>query len=124
MRRSVAILGALALASALAAAPGAPAQLPPRATAALSTPPDCPRARTVRFIVTGREIENVTFNFDGRRVRRLFEPNDGTRWRYTRRTRTLSVGEHRVLARVVFTDRSRRPAANLRGSFRRCRSGG
>lgn len=123
MRRGAAILGTLALAAALAAAPGAPAQAPPRATAALSTPPDCPRARTVRFVVSGRQIESVTFAFDGRRVRRLFEPNDGTRWRYTRRTRTLSIGEHRVLARVVFTDRSQRPAARLRGSFRRCRSG-
>jgi hypothetical protein len=121
VQRGAAILGALAPAIGLAAAPGAPAQAPPRATAALTTPPDCPRTRTVRFVVTGREIERVTFSFDGRRARRLFEPNDGTRWRYGRRTRALSVGEHRIVARVVFSERSRRPAAALRGSFRRCR---
>ncbi len=123
VRRGAAILGPLAVALAVAAAGDAPAQLPPRASAALSTPRDCPHTRTVRFVVTGREIESVTFTFDGRRARRLRRPNDGSRWRYVRRTRTLSIGEHRILARVTFSDRSRRPAANLRGAFRRCRPG-
>ena len=120
MRRGAAILALAVLAAALPAT-GAAQGPAPRASAALAMPADCPRTRTVRLVVTGSEIERVTFRLDGRRVSRLFDPNAGTRWRYRRLTRSLSFGRHTVVARVVFSDESRRPAATLRGSFRRCR---
>jgi hypothetical protein len=95
-------------------------QLPPRASAILRMPSSCPRTRFVRVVVTGREIERIVFRLDGRRVGSLTRPNDGSRWVLTRRTRSLRVGRHRVVARVVFTERSGRPPAILDGTIRRC----
>jgi hypothetical protein len=83
-------------------------------------PSSCPRTRSVRVVVTGREIERIAFTLDGRRVGSLTRPNDGSRWVLTRRTRSLRFGRHRIVARVVFTKRSGRPAAILDGTIRRC----
>jgi hypothetical protein len=122
VRRAAAILGVLiAAAATLPAGQVAAQDLPPRATASLRVPASCPRTRTVRFVVTGREIERVKFWLDGRRMGTLTAPNDGTRWVFRRSTRSLRAGLHRLAARVVFTERSGRPATRLRGSIRRCR---
>ena len=125
MRRGIAILGTLI--AAVAASFGQDAldtavaqELPPRASAILMMPASCPRTRSVRVVVTGHEIERITFRLDGRRVGSLTRPNDGRRWVLTRRTRSLRFGRHRFVARVVFTERSERPAATLVGSIRRC----
>jgi len=118
----MAILGMLiAAAATLPAAEGAGQDVPPRASASLQVPSSCPRTPTVRFVVTGREIERVKFWLDGRRMGTLTAPNDGTRWVFRRSTRSLRAGLHRLTARVVFTERSGRPATRLRGSIRRCR---
>ena len=95
-------------------------ELPPRATAILRMPAPCPRTRSVRVVVTGREIERITFRLDGRRAGSLTRPNDGRRWVLTRRTRSLRFGRHPFVARVVFTERSGRRAVRLRGTIRRC----
>jgi hypothetical protein len=124
VRRGMAIIGLLIAAGATLAgegARGAAAQeLPPRASAILRVPSSCPRTRSVRVVVTGREIERIAFRLNGRRVGSLTRPNDGSRWVLTRRTRSLRVGRHRVVARVVFTERSERSAATLDGTIRRC----
>jgi hypothetical protein len=121
VRRAAATLGLLLVATTPPATADAGAQQqPPRASAVLSTPSGCPRTRTVRAVVTGREIERVTFSLDGRRVRTLTRAGDGGRWVYSRRTRTLSVGRHRIVARVRFTAESRRSPATLRSTIRRC----
>jgi hypothetical protein len=121
----MAILGLLFAAVAARAGedtPGTAAaqELPPRATAILRMPSSCPRTRFVRLVVTGREIERITFRLDGRRVGSLTRPNDGRRWVVTRRTRSLRFGRHRFVARVVFTERSGRRAVRLTGTIRRC----
>jgi hypothetical protein len=120
VRHGALTVGLLLFAGAALSDAEAGAQLPPRTSAVLSLPSTCVRTRTVRAIVTGREIERVSFMLDGRRVKVLTRPNDRSRWVYRRRTRTLSRNRHRVVARVSFTEASGRSPANLRGSFRRC----
>ena len=76
--------------------------------------------RTFRANVTGRQIRRVTFYVDGRRVA-VRRARNGQR-RFTARVTPgrLSLGVHRVTARVVFRSTSRTPARTLVLSFQRC----
>src|SRR4051812_16034771 len=73
-----------------------------QATASLRVPAGC-APKTVRAVVTGRQVERVTFFVDSRRHGSLTQPNAGRSWVATIPARRLTVGAHAVAARVVFT---------------------
>ena len=76
--------------------------------------------RTFTAAVNGRQIRRVTFFVDGRRVA-VRRARNGQR-RFTARVTPgrLSVGVHRVTARVVFRSASRTRPRTLVLSFQRC----
>jgi Prealbumin-like fold domain len=76
--------------------------------------------RTFRANVTGRQIRRVTFFVDGRRVA-IRRARNGQRTFTARVTPgRLSIGVHRVTARVVFRTASRTRARTLVLSFQHC----
>ena len=91
----------------------------PRGRARLSGPSGCvykPFNATVR----GRQIRRVTFFVDGRRIV-IRKAKSGQRTFKARiRPSRLSVGVHRVTARVVFRTTSRTRARTLVLSFQHC----
>jgi hypothetical protein len=90
-----------------------------RGRARLSGPSGCVY-RTFRASVRGRQIRRVTFFVDGRRVA-VIRARDGQR-RFSARVTPgrLSLGVHRVTARVVFRTASRTRPRTLVLSFQRC----
>jgi hypothetical protein len=94
-------------------------QATPRGRARLSGPSGCvykPFNATVR----GRQIRRVTFFVDGRRIV-IRKAKSGQRTFKARiRPSRLSVGVHRVTARVVFRTASRTRARTLVLSFQHC----
>ena len=105
---------------------GAPAQQvlgaqqqTPRGRARLRGPSGCVY-RTFRANVSGRQIRRVTFFVDGRRVA-VRNARNGQRTFTARVTPgRLSLGVHRVTARVVFRSASRTRARTLVLSFQHC----
>ena len=76
--------------------------------------------RTFRTNVTGRQIRRVTFFVDGRRVA-IRQARNGQRTFTAKVTPgRLSIGVHRVTARVVFRTASRTRARTLVLSFQHC----
>ena len=76
--------------------------------------------RTFRTSVTGRQISRVTFFVDGRRVA-IRKARGGQRTLTAKVTPgRLSIGVHRVTARVVFRAASRTRARTLVLSFQHC----
>ncbi len=73
-----------------------------------------------RVVVSGRQIERVTFTMDGRIVRALAKPNSGSRYVLAVNPRALPRGVHRVLARTTFKKNSATKARTLRVTFSRC----
>lgn len=69
-----------------------------RLRAATGCPPSSFFAR-----VSGRAIASVTFSLDGRRLGRVTRADANGLWKQRIRTRNLSKGKHRIVARVVFT---------------------
>jgi hypothetical protein len=99
------------------------AQEPPRtADARLRSLSGCARTATVKVVLTGREIERVTFLVDARHHGSLIRPNSGESWVATLQTASLRVGDHRVSARVVFTAAVARPPVTLVVGVTRCAS--
>jgi hypothetical protein len=70
--------------------------------------------------VTGRQIKRVVFYLDGRKVKTLNRPNQGTRFALAVRPNALRRGTHRVLAVSYFTRASGTRSRILRVSFQRC----
>ena len=79
-------------------------------------------SRAFRAVVSGRQIRRVTFFVDGRRVAR--RTARGNQRSFTARIRPagLSLGVHRVTARVVFRTASGTRPRTLLLSFQRCGS--
>ena len=102
----------------LAAQQARPRQTP-RGRARLSGPSGCVY-RTFTAAVRGRQIRRVTFFVDGRRVA-IRRARNGQR-RFTARVTPgrLSLGVHRVTARVVFRTASRTRSRTLVLSFQHC----
>jgi hypothetical protein len=71
-------------------------------------------------VVSGREIESVTFAMDGKVVRRLTKPNSGTRFSLPVNPPRLGLGVHRVVARTIFRKQSGTKARTLRVTFSKC----
>ncbi|MDQ1679780.1 MAG: hypothetical protein QOI42_639 [Frankiaceae bacterium] len=73
-----------------------------------------------RVVVTGRQIQNVVFTLDGRKIRTLTKPNIGTRFVLGVSPSRLRVGVHHVVARTTFRKQSGTKARTLRVTFSRC----
>lgn len=71
-------------------------------------------------VVSGRQIQSVTFAMDGKVVRRLTRPNSASRYSLSVNPRKLRLGIHRVLARTIFRVQSATKAKTLRVTFSRC----
>ena len=98
---------------------GAQSQRQVRGRARLRGPSGCVY-RTFRMSVSGRQIRRVTFFVDGRRVA-IRRARNGQRTFTARVTPgRLSLGVHRVTARVVFRTASRTRARTLVLSFQHC----
>ena len=94
-------------------------QQTPRGRARLRGPSGCVY-RTFRANVTGRQIRRVTFFVDGKRVA-VRRARNGQRTFTARVTPgRLSIGVHRVTARVQFRTASRTRPRTLVLSFQRC----
>jgi hypothetical protein len=101
-------------------APGvAPSTSPARGTAALSGPGGC-RSRAFTASVTGRNIAQVVFLLDGRKVKTLTKPNAGSRWTARITPRKLKLGTHRVRAGVSFVRNATPRVRVLSLTFQRC----
>jgi hypothetical protein len=98
---------------------GAQQQQTPRGRARLRGPSGCVY-RTFRANVSGRQIRRVTFFVDGKRVA-VRRARNGQRTFTAKVTPgRLSIGVHRVTARVVFRTASRTRPRTLVLSFQRC----
>ena len=94
-------------------------QSTPRGRARLSGPSGCVY-KPFNAVVRGRQIRRVTFFVDGRRIV-IRKAKSGQRTFKARiRPSRLSVGVHRVTARVVFRTASRTRARTLVLSFQHC----
>jgi hypothetical protein len=70
--------------------------------------------------VTGRQIASVVFTRDGKRIATLRSPNRGIFYSITVNPRLLSLGTHRVNARITFRSQSGTKPRTLRVAFSRC----
>jgi hypothetical protein len=73
-----------------------------------------------KVVVTGRQIESVTFAMDGKVIRRLTKPNSASRYSLAVNPRKLRLGVHRVVARTIFRKQSGTKARTLRVTFSKC----
>jgi hypothetical protein len=71
-------------------------------------------------VVTGRQIQSVTFAMDGKVVRRLTKPNSGTKYSLPVTPRTQRLGVHRIVARTIFRKQSGTKARTLRVTYSKC----
>jgi hypothetical protein len=94
-------------------------QATPRGRARLSGPSGCV-PRPFNATVRGRQIRRVTFFVDGRRVAIRKAKRGQRTFRARIRPGRLSIGVHRVTARVVFRTASRTRARTLVLSFQHC----
>ena len=90
-----------------------------RGTAAVRGKSGC-QGTPFNVVVTGREIQRVIFARDGKVVRNLTAPNSGVRYVLRVNPRSMTLGLHRVLARIVFTSQSGTRTRTLRVVFSRC----
>jgi hypothetical protein len=99
-----------------------PAQTPaPPGDATARGPSGCPSSEQVYVTVTGTSIADVTFYFDGKRVKFLPVPNQpGGRWALPIRINRIAFGTHRVQVRIEFLMATGTPPRTLRLSFNRC----
>jgi hypothetical protein len=71
-------------------------------------------------VVTGRQVETVTFAMDGKVVRRLTEANSGNKYLLKVTPSKLRLGVHRIVARTIFKKKSATKARTLRLTFSKC----
>jgi hypothetical protein len=91
---------------------------PVRGVAALSGPGGC-RSRAFTASVVGRNIAQVVYLLDGRKVRTLTKPTAGSRWS-ARIVPPKKVGTHRVQAGVSFVQNATPRVRVLSLTFQRC----
>ena len=70
--------------------------------------------------MTGRNIAQVVFLLDGRKVKTLTKPNAGSRWTARITPRKLKLGTHRVRAGVSFVRNATPRVRVLSLTFQRC----
>jgi hypothetical protein len=73
-----------------------------------------------KVVVSGRQIQSVTFAMDGKVIRRLTKPNSASAYSLPVNPRKLRVGIHRVVARTIFRKQSGTKARTLRVTFSKC----
>lgn len=120
--RSILWAGAILAATSTAAAASVSTQTTaPPGDATLRGPSGCPTSGVVYATVTGRSIADVTFYFDGKRVKFLAVPNQpGGRWALPMRIHRFAFGTHHIQARIAFIVASGTPPRTLRLSFSHC----
>jgi hypothetical protein len=91
-----------------------------RGTAAIRGRTGCAGSRPFKVVVSGRQIQSVTFAMDGKVVRRLSKPNSGSRFSLPINPPKLRRGVHRVVARTIFRKQSATKARTLRVTFSKC----
>jgi hypothetical protein len=90
-----------------------------RGTAAIRGRTGC-QGSSFNVLVSGRQIERVTFALDGKVVRSLSRPNSGSRYKLAVNPRKLPRGVHRVIARTTFSKQSGTKPRVLRVTFSKC----
>ena len=98
---------------------GAQQQATPHGTARLRGPSGCVY-RPFNATVSGRQIRRVTFFVDGRRVVIRTAKRGQRSFKARIRPGAMSIGVHRVTARIVFRTASRTRARTLVLSFQHC----
>jgi hypothetical protein len=89
-------------------------------SALLSGRTGCQR-KAFRVQVRGRQIAKVVFTVDGRRLATLRAPNRGKRFSVLLVPRNLTLGRHRVNARITFAAGTGTRARTLRMVVSRCK---
>jgi hypothetical protein len=90
-----------------------------KGTAAIRGRTGC-EGNSFNVVVTGRQIQSVTFAMDGKVVRRLTKPNSGTKYLLPVTPRKQRLGVHRIVARTIFRKQSGTKARTLRVTYSKC----
>ena len=96
-----------------------PEETTPKGTAAVTGKTGC-YGTPFNVVVSGRQIERVIYSIDGKVVKTLMAPNSGSRYKLPIIPKRFKTGTHRVLARVIFTTKSKTKNRTLRVVFSRC----
>ncbi len=91
-----------------------------RGSARLKGTVGCATGTFATASVSGSQIRKVTFKINGKTVKTLTKPNNGSRYTLKTRTKRLKVGSYKVTATVQFTTASGTKAKTLRLQFSRC----
>jgi hypothetical protein len=79
-----------------------PAPVPTAGSATLHVSQGCVSHKRAKAVVTGANIDTVSFYVDGKRMKTVTSPTSTGRYGFTMSCSRLSVGAHRARAAVTF----------------------